>query len=1103
MSVLLAVFKRTFVACLARPAGATWIGLFVVLSASIPVWTEPFLGTQATAADRCLLVFPVLLLAFVIAMVMLVCREEREWRHVEELAGVPPGDVRVFLGKLLAVVPIFSGASWLTDLATGAVLDFLFQEPDVLDVLMVYQAYWLAGVLLLVVGITTSIVLAAVFQRNFVNYFASPTGYVFICVFVLLSSLAAFWPYEFFNSNLANLDQLNYWFPFIMLVFIPAITMSIWAEERRQGTDELLLTIPAGDFEIVLGKYLAAVAIYTISLVFSRVCNYTVLAYLGDPDMGLFCATYFGYWLIGLAMLAVGMVASFLTGNLTVSYVLGAMFNAPLVLATWAEGPLRNWSIGGQFADFGRGILTLSGFAYFLTIAVVMLYLCMVLIGRRHWMRASDWYALGAHYGLRAVALAVIAVGATYFFYHHPLRADVTSEQLTKLSSYSIDLIDKVKEKLEKADPPQTVQIEAFISPDVPEAYVQTRLNLLAKLDELQARGGGLINVKVTPTERFTPAAIRAKKLYGIDYQQRFDEKRGTRSEAYIYMGVAFTSGLERSIIPFLDRGVSAEYALVQALFTVTQQERTRVGVVQGANSIPMCARFGQGRDQPIIEELRKQYDVEVVDPSMAIPARKHATEEGGEEEGYDVLLVVQPSLLSQQGLDNLMDAIRRGQPTVIFEDPFPLTFGPMNGTMIPRQPRNQQEMQMMMRGMGQMFQKGNIKPLWRLLGVKFSRDDGVEPDPSETDAQPTRPDTTVWQNYDPFPKLPVSRYAREMLVYIGEGCGAKEPFNVEDPITSGLQMVMFISPTYLEKSGVLGFEPLVRTGPNSGTLQPYMKGGFGFMGPQWTINMRAPKALGPEEGFVLAARITGRPTEESSEAKEDESQTKTKQDETEAKKDDEKPDINVVLVGDIDLLNELIYRWAEEGEVEGLGMKFASDNTAFVMNIVDSLAGNEEFLALRTRRPKHRELTRITERTKEALKEKNDARDKAQKDFQNAIEEIQRKFEEDKKKLAKKLQQGNQGEGVDFEGFLEQAGKMMEARNKEIEDRTRELEDERDAEIERIEIERDAEIRRVQDQYKIRAVVLPPIPPLVLAIVVFITRRIKEREGVSASRLR
>ena len=106
---------------------------------------------------------------------------------------------------------------------------------------------------------------------------------------------------EFFTNNLANLDTLNDWMPYLLLFFIPAITMSAWAEERRQGTDELLLTLPAHDVEIVLGKYLAAVGIYTVALLFSLISRVASCSASARPTRAILASTYLGYWLMGVA----------------------------------------------------------------------------------------------------------------------------------------------------------------------------------------------------------------------------------------------------------------------------------------------------------------------------------------------------------------------------------------------------------------------------------------------------------------------------------------------------------------------------------------------------------------------------------------------------------------------------------------------------------------------------------------------------------------------------------------------------------------------------------------------------------------------------------
>ncbi|PRP97451.1 ABC-2 family transporter protein [Enhygromyxa salina] len=277
----------------------------------------------------------------------------------------------------------------------------------------------------------------AIARRELGSYLGNPAGYVFLTLFIAATGAGAFLQAGFFARNLADLALLNKVMPAILMLFVPAVTMNVWAEERRRGTDELLLTMPVRDVEVVLGKYLGALGVYTIGLGFA-LAHVAVLARLGDPDVGLMASTYLGYWLVGVAFVGVGLLASMFSANATVAFILGAVGCAGLVFAgtaPWASGivgcgliagtatlvwitiqgssenagyvgvggavvALVMWLTGTfaafeesfgllgverHFYGFGEGIVRLGDVVYFVGIAVVVLYVCTFMLGRRHW----------------------------------------------------------------------------------------------------------------------------------------------------------------------------------------------------------------------------------------------------------------------------------------------------------------------------------------------------------------------------------------------------------------------------------------------------------------------------------------------------------------------------------------------------------------------------------------------------------------------------------------------------------------------------------------------------------------------------------------------
>ncbi len=648
-----------------------------------------------------------------------------------------------------------------------------------------------------------------------------------------MSSLAAFWPPEFFSNNLANLDQLNKWLPFIMLVFIPAITMSIWAEERRQGTDELLLTLPATDFDVVLGKYLAAVAIYTVSLLFSMFAIYLVFSWgLGSPDGGLFVGSYIGYWFIGLAMLSIGMVASFLTNNLTVGFILGMVFNLPLALfgvADWiiSYAPLaqaiKHWSAVEQFSDFQRGVISLSGISYFVLIAVVMLYVSMVLISRRHWTGRDDGGTMWFHYLARTVALLLVAIGVNMFFSHHnSLHADITKEGLNSLSNRTVKLVHELRDNPDV----KTIRIDAYVSPQVPSEYAPHKLNLLSTLSELSAMSGGKIVVDVHQIENYSEEATLAERAYGIEPHSVTSINNGVRGTEDVFFGVAVSSGLDKVVIPFIDRGIPVEYELVRSICTVAGQKRKTLGVVKtDAQLFGGFSMQGPTEESQIVTELKKQYDVSEVDPAKPITKK------------FDVMLAVQPSSLSPEAMTNFVDCVKSGQPTAIFEDPLPWlnSFGGVVGTGQPKQPPG--GMMAMFGGQQPPEPKGDISQLWNLLGVEFD------------------PDTIIWQDFNPETKI--GDIPKEWI-FIDQGLTAQNainPFNPLDPVSAGMKQVLFLvaGAWRPEKGTKLNFTELAHTGPNTGTISYRDYEMWNRSGGTIT-----PRRSLTHDQYIVAARVQG-----------------------------------------------------------------------------------------------------------------------------------------------------------------------------------------------------------------------------------------------------
>lgn len=235
--------------------------------------------------------------------------------------------------------------------------------------------------------------LGVIFKRELASYFATPLAYIFIVIFLVLSAVFTFYLGGFYEGGQADLNAFFNFHPWLYLFLVPAVAMRLWAEERKSGTIELLMTLPVSRTDMVLGKFLAAWVFVGIALLLTFPMIITV-NYLGSPDNGAIITGYIGSWLLAGGYLAIGSCMSAVTKNQVIAFIVSVVAcfvfivsGFPLVLDVfsgwapqWLVDAIASLSFLIRFDAISKGVLDLRDLLYFISLIVVWLLATAIVI---------------------------------------------------------------------------------------------------------------------------------------------------------------------------------------------------------------------------------------------------------------------------------------------------------------------------------------------------------------------------------------------------------------------------------------------------------------------------------------------------------------------------------------------------------------------------------------------------------------------------------------------------------------------------------------------------------------------------------------------------
>ena len=441
--------------------------------------------------------------------------------------------------------------------------------------------------------------LVAQIRKELKAYFDQPTGYVLLVLFVGVASLLFF--RGALGTNEASLRPMFTIMPVLLLVFVPAATMRLVAEEQRDGTLEILLTHPIRTWSVIFAKFLSALVFVGIGIVFTLGIPLGI-ATAGDLDQGAAIAQYLGTLFLMASFVAIGLFTSSLTRNQIVAFISAFVL---IALLTLAGAPfvtvalpsrvailLQDLSPLTHFSGITRGVLDLRDVLYFVALISTFLSATYLMIRGKSVSHHSPLY-LNLRLGVGGLVVISLVVG--WFGSSIQGRWDLTEKKLYTLSPATQEILDGLDDIV-------TINLYASKDPPVQIAAPTREVNHL--LDDLASRSDGKVRIVRKFPDQDDQAAIEAQRsfvptrAFNIERQGELQIKRG-----YLGMGMTYTDRQE--VIPFVDSLGGLEYEVVSTLYRVSQKTPKTVAFLKGHGELRRDAELQSFRNA-----LEQHHDV-------------------------------------------------------------------------------------------------------------------------------------------------------------------------------------------------------------------------------------------------------------------------------------------------------------------------------------------------------------------------------------------------------------------------------------------------------------------------------------------------------------